>query len=72
MVIRVVDESQLVTRIAKQKEHRCTSCGRKIPIGHRYWSRDAGEFREHTNCDLYRKEELLPDGFNKNRRPARK
>lgn len=60
--------SKLVMRVAKRKEHRCTTCGKKIPLGHKYWSKDEGQFREHTNCDLYSKEETLPDGFNRNRK----
>lgn len=54
--------------VAKRKEHRCSTCGRKIPLGHKYWVKNEGQFREHTNCNLYVKEELLPDGFNRNRK----
>ena len=56
------------THIAKRKPHRCSSCGREIPIGARYFSDAGGEIREHTNCLEYEKYPLLDAGYNKNRK----
>lgn len=54
-----------------EKEHRCDSCGRLIPVGHKYWrkfdERKNIDFREHTNCLLYSEHEQLHPGFNNNR-----
>ena len=44
------------------KEHECDMCGKKIPIGDRYWrEHDEDEYnsglsgvKEHTNCELYK------------------
>jgi hypothetical protein len=53
------------------KEHRCTSCGRLIPVGHKYWKKfdekKGVDVREHTNCLSYENAEVLPEGFNQNR-----
>lgn len=54
------------------KEHRCTECGRLIPVGHKYWKKfdpkKGIDRREHTNCLDYREHELLNANFNKNRK----
>ena len=52
------------THIAQRKPHRCDACGRKIPIGARYFSQSRGEFREHTNCEDYAKEPMLAWNYN--------
>lgn len=53
------------------KEHRCDSCGRLIPVGHKYWrkfdEKKMIDHREHTNCLNYETFEDLPQGFNQNR-----
>lgn len=46
--------------VTAQKEHECSLCGKKIPVGSRYWS-DYKEFadgcatnvKQHTNCAEY-------------------
>lgn len=53
--------------VAKKKDHRCSECGRLIPIGHKYWSNDTGEIRQHTNCLLYEDQPILPAGYNNDR-----
>ena len=56
-----------------RKPHRCTSCGRLIPAGHKYWGEykdtpdEQVDIREHTDCLLYERMELLPEDFNSNR-----
>lgn len=57
---------------ATKKDHRCDLCGRRIPIGAKYWSNESGGRREHTNCDLYEKEPLLDLGYNQNRPKPKK
>lgn len=52
---------------ATRKDHRCDECGRKIPVGARYWSSDDGGRREHTNCLEFEDQPLLDDGYNQNR-----
>lgn len=49
---------QPVLSIVKKREPFCTTCKRKIPSGHKYWSKFNGQHKEHTNCDLYTKEEF--------------
>ena len=56
------------TSIARKKEHRCCECGRRIPIGARYWASEDGQWREHTNCEDFTTEPVLPAGFNRNRK----
>lgn len=46
--------------IVKKREFKCSLCQRKIPTGHKYWAYTNGagdHVKEHTNCDLYTKEE---------------
>ena len=59
------------TSIATRKDHRCDECGRRIPIGARYWVSENGGFRQYTNCLEYTKEPLLDMGYNQ-LRPKRK
>lgn len=53
--------------LARRKDHRCSECGRKIPIGSKYWSNESGSIRQHTNCLLFEDQPLLPDGYNDDR-----
>ena len=55
------------TAIATRKAHRCSECGRRIPIGERYWASDCGRWREHTNCEDFKDQPELPAGYNQNR-----
>ena len=55
------------THVAKHKPHRCDICGKRIPIGARYFSEDGGVVREHTSCVQYDNEPLLEIGFNQDR-----
>ena len=57
----------LETHVATKKDHRCDLCGRRIPIGARYWTRSDGGWREHTNCEDYTREPELPQEYNRNR-----
>jgi hypothetical protein len=54
-----------------RKEHRCTLCGRRIPVGARYWYAsgidDLEDRREHTNCEDFSREPHLPPLFNSDR-----
>ena len=48
----------------KKREYKCHMCQRKIPTGHKYWiktNEDGDRVKEHTNCDLYTKEQYLGD-----------
>ena len=57
---------------ATRKDHRCSECGRRIPIGAKYFSENGGESREHTNCLLFEHEALLPSDYNQNRKLKKK
>lgn len=50
--------------LAKRKDHRCSECGRKIPIGSKYWSNESGTIRQHTNYLLFEDQPLLPEHYN--------
>ena len=59
-----MSDNELQTHIATKKEHRCTTCGRRIPIGARYfskWNPEAHEYTllEHTDCESYQSEPLI-------------
>lgn len=56
------------THIAKRKTHRCDLCGRRIPIGARYFCDENGDNREHTNCLDFTDEPLLNFWYNKDRK----
>lgn len=56
------------THKATKKDHRCDLCGKRIPIGARYFCDDDGQNREHTNCEEFKKEDDLPKGYNQDRR----
>lgn len=48
--------------LVKRREYKCSLCSRKIPTGHKYWAYTNGEgdhVKEHTNCDLYIKEDYM-------------
>ena len=59
--------------VKARKPHRCTNCGRLIPVGTNYWctySEALGEEvdkREHGNCLDNENQPLLDMGFNQNR-----
>lgn len=55
------------THIAKRKDHRCDTCGRRIPLNVRYFSKDSGKFKEHTNCMSFESEDILPPAYNSSR-----
>lgn len=60
----------LETHVATRKDHRCDVCGKRIPIGARYFSRKEDSVvvhKEHTNCEIYTDEPLLVIGYNQNR-----
>ncbi len=56
------------THIATRKDHRCDAYGKRIPIGHRYFSEGGGDHREHTNCELYTDQDDLKPGYNQGRK----
>lgn len=64
------------SHVATKKDHRCSACGRRIPIGARYFVTGNGEHglahretaREHTNCLEFENEPELPAGYNTNRK----
>lgn len=66
----------LHSHVATRKDHRCTACGRRIPIGARYFVNEDDQVadepaREHTNCLEYQNEPELPAGYNQNRSIAK-
>lgn len=56
------------THVAIRKPHRCHLCGKRIPIGSRYFASEGGYEREHTNCMDYSDEPILDEWFNHNRK----
>jgi hypothetical protein len=51
--------------VVARKEHVCNLCKRKILIGEKYWRRYDGQLildhKEHTNCELFKKREVVCD-----------
>lgn len=64
----VMARKDMETHIATRKPHRCHLCGRKIPIGSRYFTEKGGERREHTNCMDFKDQPLLDPWFNADRK----
>lgn len=55
--------------VEARKRHRCTNCGRLIPVGSHYWRtwNESSDKREHGNCLDNEDQPMLEDGFNQNR-----
>lgn len=56
-----IGEEAMETHIASRKEHRCDKCGRRVPIGARYFF-DNG-LVEHYNCLDFEDQPILDVGF---------
>lgn len=61
-----MNKPRLAVQVAK-KDHRCRTCGRRIPAGATYWRTLTGslllDIKEHTNCEDYTHMDFIPLGL---------